>query len=164
MTTLPIIRRPFLLDSFFNEVFTDDFWTPFDKQFNDLARQLNSPKFLPADKGYPKVNVIEFDDKVKWEVTVTGLSKDDLEVGVKTDPEGNRALILKHEKTDGTEEDGKYRLREIRMSSFRKSFLLPETLDTDEVKTTCKDGLLTIEINKLVADKKEEDYKLIEIA
>ena len=145
MTTLPIIRRPFLLDSFFNEVFTDDFWTPFDKQFNDLARQLNSPKFLPADKGYPKVNVIEFDDKVKWEVTVTGLSKDDLEVKVADQTLTVRSVEKKQA------EDGELLHRGISYRQFSRSWTLAEDVVVNDAQMA--NGMLTVHLERVVPDE-----------
>ena len=98
---------------------------------------------------YPKVNVYEYDDKVGIVAEIPGLSKKQIKVEVE-----DGVLTIsgdKHSVWDDTK--AKILRRELKQSSFKRSFTLGELLDGDEVSANFKDGVLSIEIPKSVPEK-----------
>ena len=130
----------------------DEFLTPFDKVFDHLMEQ-TFPTFkedvgVSFNKGaYPKVNVYEYDDKIGIIAEIPGLDKKDVTVDVE---EG--VLTISGNK-HGFEEGGKCITRELKQSSFKRSFNLGEHLDGAKVGATFKDGLLSISIPKIEPEK-----------
>jgi HSP20 family protein len=58
-------------------------------------------------------------------------------------------LIIKGEKQGKREEKGKeYYLRERNFGSFKRSFTVPETVDTDKIEASFKSGVLTLILPK----------------
>lgn len=150
-----------ILNDFHRQV--GGFPVSFDRVFNNIAKDFFGPEYFPTSS-YPKTNLIEYEDKFVWEFTVTGLSKDDIEVGIHTDVEGNKVLIIQYKKEGNGHEDGQYRMREIRKSSFKSTIPIDNTLDADSIVSECKDGLLTISINKVEPTPSiKEEYKVIDI-
>ena len=58
-------------------------------------------------------------------------------------------------------ETGTYLYNEIKRTSFERSIVLGDDLDTSKLKAKFSDGLLTITIPKIINEKSKE--KLIEI-
>ena len=126
----------------------DEFLTPFDKIFDQMMNK-QFPAFqeevgVSFNQGaYPKVNVYEYDDKIGIVAEIPGLDKKNVSVEV----EQNLMTISgdKH----GFEGDGaKCITRELKHSSFKRSFNLGEHLDGEDVSASFKDGMLTISIPK----------------
>ena len=137
---------------FFNR---DEFLTPFDKmfdamvesQFPEIVKQVGVKPY--GNTAYPKVNVYEYDDKVGIVAEIPGLDKKQLNVDVE---EG--ILTISGDKHSVFESDGAKVLRkELKESSFRRSFELGELLDGDSINANFKDGVLSIEIPKTTPEK-----------
>ena len=90
----------------------------------------------------PAVNVINYDDKISLQLAIPGFSKDDVTITLDQD---TLTIEGKRDKKDGT---GSYRLREFKYDGFKKSFKLPEDIDTDKVKATFDLGILHIDLHK----------------
>ena len=136
----------------------DEFLTPFGSLFDDffssrfpaLSSELGIDFFSKGS--YPRVDVIEKPDKLILNAEIPGLTKEDVAVELDGD-----SLVIKgskRQKTYKTEE--KYVLREIKRSSFQRSFLLGDNIDKKNVKADFKDGMLTVELPRL----KVEEVKL----
>ena len=128
----------------------DEFLTPFDKVFDHLMEQ-TFPAFkeetgVSFNQGaYPKVNVYEYDDKIGIVAEIPGLDKSNVSVDVEED-----VLIISGDKHGFTESDGaKCITRELKQSSFKRSFNLGEHLDGATVGASFKDGLLSISNPKI---------------
>jgi len=126
----------------------DEFLTPFDRIFDELMSK-QFPNFqeevgVSFNKGsYPKVNVYEYDDKLGIVAEILGLDKKNVSVEVEED-----VLTISGDK-HGFEDDGaKCITRELKHSSFKRSFNLGEHLDGDGVSASFKDGMLSISIPK----------------
>ena len=128
----------------------DDFLTPFDKmfdnlvetQFPDIVKQVGVKPYQGS--AYPKVNVYEYDDKVGIVAEIPGLNKKQLNVEVE---EG--ILTISGDKHNTFENDGAKVLRkELKQSSFKRSFELGELLDGDNISAKFKDGVLSVSIPK----------------
>ena len=135
--TLPMIDR-------------DSFLTPFDKmfdtmvetQFPDVVKQVGVKPYQGS--AYPKVNVYEYDDKVGIVAEIPGLDKKQLDVEVE---EG--ILTISGDKHGVWEEEGaKVLRRELKASSFKRSFELGELLDGNNIKADFKDGILSVSVPK----------------
>jgi HSP20 family protein len=125
--------------------------TSFDKLFDDAFRG-NFPDVYksfgidPFSKtSYPKVNVVSFGDKIEIEAEIAGYTRDDISVQI----EDNILSIVG--KTTATDANKVYILRELKRSSFSRSFKLGDELDAEKIDATFKDGLL-----KLVIPRKEQ--------
>ena len=129
----------------------DEFLTPFDKMFDNLVER-QFPEVVKQvgvkpyqGSAYPKVNVYEYDDKIGIVAEIPGLEKGQLNVDVE---EG--VVTISGDKHGGWEEDGaKVLRRELKSSSFKRSFTLGEMLNGNDIKANFKDGVLSIEIPKI---------------
>jgi len=146
-TNFPIIDR-------------DDFLTPFDKmfdqivatQFPDITKSVGVKPYQGS--AYPKVNVYEYDDKIGIVAEIPGLDKKQLTVEVE---EG--VLTIAGDKHGSFEDEGaKVLRRELKQSSFKRSFELGELLDGDNIAANFKDGILSISIPKSEPEKPKRTY------
>jgi len=133
----------------------DEFLTPFDKmfdnivetQFPDITKSVGVKPYQGS--AYPKVNVYEYDDKVGIVAEIPGLDKKQLNVEVE---EG--VLTISGDKHGITEESGaKVLRRELKSSSFKRSFELGDLLDGDNISANFKDGVLSIDVPKIEPEK-----------
>ena len=128
----------------------DDFLTPFDKMFDNLV-ETQFPEVVKQvgvkpyqGSAYPKVNVYEYDDKIGIVAEIPGLNKKQLNVEVE---EG--ILTISGDKHNTFENDGAKVLRkELKQSSFKRSFELGDLLDGDNISANFKDGVLSVSIPK----------------
>ena len=127
----------------------DEFLTPFDAIFDQLMLK-QFPHFqeevgVSFNKGaYPKVNVYEYDDKIGIVAEIPGLDKKTVAV----DREEN-VLTISGDKHGFDTKGGKCITRELKQSSFKRSFNLGDHLDGDDVSAIFKDGMLEILIPKI---------------
>ena len=138
----------------------DEFLTPFDKmfdhmldtQFPDVVKQVGVKPYQGS--AYPKVNVYEYDDKVGIVAEIPGLNKKQLNVDVE-----DGVLTISGDKHSTFEEDGaKVIRRELKQSSFKRSFELGEQLDGDNIAANFKDGVLSVSIPKIEPEKPKKTF------
>ena len=132
----------------------NEFLTPFDSIFDELVNK-TFPTFkeevgVSFNKGaYPKVNVYEYDDKVGIVAEIPGLDKKQLNIEVE---EG--ILTISGDKHGIHEDDGaKVLRRELKASSFKRSFELGELLDGENISASFKDGVLSVDVPKIEPEK-----------
>jgi HSP20 family protein len=125
-------------------------------QFPDVVKQVGVKPYQGS--AYPKVNVYEYDDKVGIVAEIPGLDKKQLDVEVE---EG--ILTISGDKHGVWEEEGaKVLRRELKASSFKRSFELGELLDGNNIKANFKDGVLSISIPKIEPEKpKKHTVKIV---
>jgi len=156
MTKLTTIHRN-NIPSFFDR---DSFLTPFDKFF-DTMFETNFPEFTSTvgvtpfqGSAYPKVNVYEYDDKVGIVAEIPGLDKKDISVEVE-----DGVLTVAGKKHGIWEEDGaKVLRRELKGSSFKRSFTLGDSLDGNNIKAEFINGVLSIDVPKIEPEKPERKF------
>jgi len=138
----------------------DTFLTPFDKmfdsmvesQFPEVVKQVGVKPYQGS--AYPKVNVYEYEDKVGIVAEIPGLNKKQLDVEVE-----DGVLTISGDKHSTFEDDGaKVLRRELKQSSFKRSFELGELLDGDNISASFKDGILTVAIPKVEPEKPKKTY------
>ena len=133
----------------------DEFLTPFDTIFDQLMHK-QFPNFqeevgVSFNQGaYPKVNVYEYDDTIGIVAEIPGLDKKNVSVEVE-----EQVLTISGDKhPDGFDtRGGKCITRELKQSSFKRSFNLGEHLDGGGVSATFKDGMLEVLIPKKEPEK-----------
>ena len=138
----------------------DTFLTPFDKmfdsmvesQFPDIVKSVGVKPYQGS--AYPKVNVYEYDDKVGIVAEIPGLDKKQLNVDVE-----DGVLTISGDKHSTFEDDGaKVIRRELKQSSFKRSFELGELLDGDNIAANFKDGVLSVSIPKIEPEKPKKTF------
>ncbi|HBX50015.1 MAG: heat-shock protein Hsp20 [Bacteroidetes bacterium RIFOXYA12_FULL_35_11] len=141
---LPIMKTrnvlPTLVDEFFGK---DVFPTLWD---------------LTGSTTVPAVNILETKDEFKIEVAAPGLEKADFKIDLH-----NQVLTISSEKelkNEQTEE--RYMRREFSYTSFKRSFTLPQSANSDKVQANHKDGILTVVIPKR-EEAKEKPARRIDI-
>ena len=136
----------------------DEFLTPFDKIFDELMSK-QFPTFqeevgVSFNQGaYPKVNVYEYDDKIGIVAEIPGLDKKNVSVDVE-----DQVLTISGDKHGFDDSGGKCITRELKQSSFKRSFNLGEHLDGEDVTASFKDGLLSIAIPKKEPEKPKKKF------
>ena len=125
---LPRIYRsvPKVWDNFFDRDFMPDFYTN------------------GSFKSVPAVNIMEDNDGFSIEVAAPGLDKKDFNIDIE-----NNVLTISSERETTTEDnDGKTCRREFGYSSFKRSFSIPDSIDTEKIKASHKDGILYVAMPK----------------
>ena len=136
----------------------DEFLTPFDAIFDQLMNK-QFPTFqeevgVSFNKGaYPKVNVYEYDDKVGIVAEIPGLDKKNVTVDVE-----DGILTISGDKHGFDTDGGKCITRELKQSSFKRSFTLGEHLSGDDISAKFKDGMLSISIPKVTPEKPKKKF------
>jgi HSP20 family protein len=138
----------------------DEFLTPFDRMFDTLF-ETSFPEVVRTvgvkpfeGTAYPKVNVYEYDEKVGIVAEIPGLDKKDLTIEVQ---DGN--LTISGEKHSIVEDDkAKVLRRELKGSSFKRSFALGDNLNGDNIKASFKNGVLIIDVPKVVPEEPKKTF------
>ena len=122
-------------------------WIP--AVFNDLF----NTEFLPkVSATAPAINVKESDKAYTLELAAPGMKKEDFNVHINDD--GN--LVVKMEsKNEAKEEDKttRYLRREFSYSKFEQTLILPDDVKKDAISAKVENGVLTVELPKLVEEK-----------
>lgn len=156
-----------LLPYHYSNLRRDEWLSPFDKILDELVSASNPDLHkvfgdsVFEKNAYPKVNIVDGKDSIVIEASVPGLKKEEVSVEV----EGNVLTIASRPQKESREDisEARYLRREIKKSSFVRSFTLSKDLDVSSVKADLDLGLLTISIGKLVPRKDILQRKKINI-
>ena len=125
------------LDSFFG----DNFLSPSERIFNRL----------------PPVDVRETENAYVLDIELPGFEEKDIEIRL----DGRKLSIeskKEEEKNEG--DDKRYLIRERRLSSINRSFMLPEDSDPEGIAANYKSGVLSLIVNK----RPEAQKRVIQIS
>ena len=123
-------------------------WIP--AVFNDLFYNDMMPK---ANCTAPAINVKESDKAYTVELAAPGMNKQDFNVHI--NDEGNLVVKMEH-KEEHKEEENKnvrYLRREFSYSKFEQTLILPDDVKKDAISAKVEDGVLTVELPKVVEEK-----------
>jgi len=146
MKTLTLYRPTVLenalngFDRYMDSFFGDNFVSPSERIFNRP----------------PSVDVRENEKSYILEAELPGFDEKDIEVRMDG---SNLTIESKKVEEKNEDKDRNYLIRERRVSSFSRSFKLPENADSEGVSASFKNGILSLEINK----KAEAQTKVIQI-
>jgi len=122
----------------------------FDSLFNEAIN-----KNLTINK-VPGVNILETENEYKIELAAPGLNKEDFQINLKKDT----LSVWAEKKGVEGEEKKDYTRREFDYVSFARSFVLPESVDADNISAEYVNGILNITIGKDVAKSQEKEIKV----
>lgn len=126
-----IKRNDVLFPSLMNEIFKPDWFGGLENMRNDV----------------PAVNIRENEKDFELELSVPGRTKEDFSIEI----DDNVLSVSAEVKTENEMEKENYTRREFAFSSFRRSFTLPKSVDSDKINANYENGIL-----KFTLPKKEE--------
>ena len=107
----------------------------------------------------PAVNIKETANDFILELAIPGMKKSDFIIDVE-----NKILSISSEVTKEEEEKNEiYTRREFGYSSFKRTFTLPDSIESDKVKASYEDGILMVTLPKR-EEAKQKPPKRIEIS
>lgn len=129
--------------SFLPSILNDDFFTNF-FEGNSL----------------PAANIVENKNEFRVELSVPGFKKEEFDIEV----EKNVLIISAKQESKKEEKDKEERFirEEFRSSSFSRSFVLPNSVDMEQISAQYNDGVLKLSIPKL-NQTPEDKIRRIEI-
>ena len=139
----------------------DEFLTPFDRLFDNLIHaqfpNLEKECGVSFEKGsFPKVDVVDYDESIIIIAEIPSLSKRDISIEVE-----DGVLVIAGDKHQLAEPNARYIRKELKHSSFRRSFQLGEMLDIDNIDASFDEGVLRIEVPKI--EPKPKTKKVVPI-
>lgn len=141
---MSLVRRSNdLFPTFFNDVLGND-W------FN-----------MERTTSMPAVNIKENKNEFEVEVAAPGMNKKDFKVEL-----DNNTLTISYERKEDkkeTDEEGQYTRREFNYESFRRSFTLPNTVESDKINARYDEGILRLSIPKK-EEAKQKASRVIDIS
>jgi HSP20 family molecular chaperone IbpA len=110
--------------------------------------------------GYPRLDLIDHDDRIEIEATVPGLKREDVSIKVDGD-----VLTIEGNKNPEVEAvRDRILVGEIRRSSFRRSIKLKDdAFNLEGISARMEDGLLKVSIPKVVPEQREDNGRVIDI-
>jgi HSP20 family protein len=143
---MSLARRSSIWDNWVDDLFT----TPF----------IDLPRVFKSNGDFPAVNVKETKDRYIVEAAVPGFEKNEINVTVK-----NGMLTIHGEKkSQQNGKDGERLTRsEFSYQMFSRSFSLPEDVLEEQIHAHCKEGVLTLELNRNKQMAEAEKKKQIPI-
>ena len=112
---------------------------------NEFIANFNTGITLPA------VNLINLDNEFVVEMAVPGLKKSDFDISLDNDV----LSVGAETKSENNEDNENYTRREFGYSSFKRTFVVPETVETEKISAEYKDGILKITLPKREEAKKK---------
>lgn len=141
--------------------FRDEFLQPFDHLFDQFVGEVY-PEFHKEfgveffGKGaYPRVDIIDRDSSILIVAEIPGLTKDDVSIDIEPDKHNPNNNVLSVSggarvyDNDEPEVEPRYVRRELKRSSFKRSFILGENLNVDKIDAGFENGVLDIVVPKI---------------
>lgn len=140
------------------------------------SRRMNNQNWLPSifndffdnewmeksNATAPAINVLENEKSYDLEVAAPGMTKEDFKVTL----DENGDLVINMEKKQENNEDkknGHYLSREFSYSKYQQTMLLPDDADREKINAQVENGVLKVNIPKIVKVQPNEAHKVIEI-
>ena len=143
----------------------DEFLTPFDSLFDKMVNQA-FPNFgqefgvnFFGNSSYPRVNVADLKNEVLIEAEIAGLGKEDVSV----EYEDGMLTIAGEKKSELENPEIRYVYRELKRSSFKRSFKVDDTvLNVEKISAKFDNGILNVRIpKKEVIETKAKKVKIL---
>jgi HSP20 family protein len=131
----------------FEPSYPTSFSSVLDKFFNDSIAK-SAKQFTPA------VDIAEDENQFEIHVSVPGMNKSDFNLDL-TD---GRLTISGERKMEEKKEGKNFHTIETNYGAFSRSFFVPETVETEKIKASYQDGLLTVILPK--SEKKTNKSKI----
>ncbi len=134
----------------------------------DIFNDFFDTEWMPKAKATaPAINVIEDEKKYTVEVAAPGMCKEDFDIQINE----NNDLVIKMEKKTSSETGNKeeekcncrYLRREFSYTKFQQTLILPEDVDKEMINAKVEDGVLTIDLPKIVIKEEPKTSRQINI-
>ena len=116
--------------------------------FPSLLDEIFKPDFFGGVQNFsnnvPSVNIKENETKFEIELAAPGLRKENFNIEI----DNNVLIISFEEKSDKEDSNEKYTRREFSFSSFRRSFTLPESVNSETINAFYENGILYVSLPK----------------
>jgi len=136
-------------------------WDPF-RELTTLQNRVNSifQDYGRADKDeltttgnfVPAVDVYEDEHKIVLKLEIPGVNQDDVDIRL----ENNTLTVSGERKFEKEEKEENFHRIERRYGSFSRSFTLPNTVDTENIRANYEHGVLNIELSKRAEAKPKQ--------
>ena len=123
--------------------------------FNELLNWNNwNNCSYEEQKAMPKMNVSETDTNYELELSVPGLSKEDLSLSVDSD---NNLVIemVQHEEKKEEKKERHYLRHEFSTMQFKQLFSLPENVKKEAISAKVEHGILYVTLPKVTDEEKK---------
>lgn len=124
------------MDNSFNNLM-NNFFTPFTSLYRDDVQTSNFKHFAPA-------NVKEVENGFALELVVPGFNKEDFKIDV----DQNILTVSAEVNKEAEQEKEKHIRREYQFQSFKRSFTVDKTIDTEAIAAQYVNGVLTLNLPK----------------
>ena len=130
---------------------TPTIWREMDRLQQDMNRlfgDLNVNRTSRASS-FPAINVWAAEESARVTAEIPGVSKDDLEINVT----GDTLTLSGVRGQDDLPEGARFHRQERRFGEFSRSIQLPYTVDVNKVKAVFKNGVLSVDLPRVEAEK-----------
>ena len=114
---------------------------------------------LKQNMNKPRVNIVESDEEYVLNMSVPGFEKSDFVIGL----ENEELSVSAEVKTLEDQKELNYTRKEFTQGSFKRTFVLPETVEDSAINANYTNGILTISIPKK-EEAKPKPARTIEIS
>ena len=129
------------------------------RSMNRLLEEAFGPAASTNEESFdlwaPPCDIYETDNELVVQVELPGVKKEDVKVSI----ENNVLTISGERKFEEETKRENYRRAERSYGQFMRSFILPNTVDTDKVSAEFKDGVLRVGLPK----REESKPKAVEV-
>ncbi|MBZ9630827.1 Hsp20/alpha crystallin family protein [Salegentibacter sp. LM13S] len=109
----------------------------------------------------PAVNIQETEDDFSVEVAAPGMAKEMFNIELDNDVLTISSEDKKEKET--TENNGRFTRKEFSYSNFKRAFSLPDSVNSEKISASYKDGVLVIDLPKR-EEAKVQAKRMIEIS
>jgi HSP20 family protein len=124
----------------------------FNMNMNDNFGQVTAQESLAAGSFIPPVDVYEDEQGISLKVEVPGIEEKDIDIRL----ENNLLSVRGERKLESETKEENYHRIERRYGSFTRTFTLPNTVNTEDVKASYAKGVLTIHLGKRAEAKPKQ--------
>lgn len=136
-------------------------WDPF-RELTSLQNRVNSifqdygragqDELTSTGNFVPAVDVYEDEHKIVLKLEIPGVNQDDVDIRLE-----NNSLTVRGERNfEKEEKEENFHRIERRYGSFSRSFTLPNTVDTENIRANYEQGVLNIELTKRAEAKPKQ--------
>jgi HSP20 family protein len=136
-------------------------WDPF-RELTSLQNRVNSifqdygragqDELTSTGNFVPAVDVYEDEHKIVLKLEIPGVNQDDVDIRL----ENNTLTVGGERKFEKEEKEENFHRIERRYGSFSRSFTLPNTVDTENIRANYEQGVLNIELTKRAEAKPKQ--------